>query len=101
MLRLMACSTQVAKNLAIANFDLAFEVTHAYGISSGQAYTAAAKELAEQGDLEGIQQLLHSMKSTSTDQEYDHVSIYKLHSLTMTAARSSCMPVIHLLFSHI
>ena len=64
---------QIAKDLAISNFDLAFEVLHAYGISSAQTYTAAAKGLAEQGNLEAVQELLHSMKSTSTDQEYDQV----------------------------
>ena len=63
----------MAKDLAIGNFDLAFEVIHAYGIGPSQAYAAAAKQLAEQANLDGIQQLLHSMKSTSTNQEYDHV----------------------------
>lgn len=67
--------------LLLINFDLAFEVLNAYGTDSVQAFTAAARKLADSGDYKGIQQLISNMKTTSTDQEADQVDFKKQNNL--------------------
>ena len=64
--------------MLVSDFDLAFEVIHAFGLSHSQIYAAAARKLAEQGDFEGVLQLLRNIKSTSTDQERDQVSSFSV-----------------------
>jgi hypothetical protein len=64
---------QVAKEMLVWDFDLAFDIIHAFGLSASQAYTAAAKDLAAAGQLGAILSLLENVRGTSTDQEIDQV----------------------------
>ena len=66
---------QVVRLIIGLDFDLAFAIIHSFGMSASQAYVAAASQLAEVGDSSGLQKLLSNIQGTSTDQEFDQVSL--------------------------
>ena len=69
------CDLQVMEEVLVTDFDVAYEVSQAYGLDAQQGFVELARKLAQAGAYEAIEELLKNMKSTSNVHECDQVAV--------------------------
>ena len=69
------CVLQVMEEVLVTDFDVAYEVSQAYGLDAQQGFVEVARKLAQAGAYGAIEGLLKNMKSTSNAHDCDQVAV--------------------------